>query len=258
MKKKTQPANKNSSWESVSSWYDKLVGSKGHYYHEKVILPKLHNLFSVYRPSALLDLACGQGILSRILPDEVTYTGVDASHSLLQAAKKHSRNKKHTFYQQDLTQPLDLQKKDFDVATILLALQNIPDPLAVMKSAWAHLKPNSRFVLVLNHPCFRIPRQTSWMVDEEKKIQYRRVDRYLTPLTIPIQAHPSQGEKSVQTFSYHYSLSAISSMLQKAGFVIELMEEWCCDRQSTGPKGKMENRSRNEIPMFLAIVAMKI
>ena len=89
-------------------------------------------------------------------------------------------------------------------------------------------------------------------------MQYRRVDRYMSSLTIPIQAHPSQGEKSVNTWTYHHNLSDYTKMLKEAGFVIESLDEWCSDKQSTGGKAKMENRSREEIPMFLAIIAKKL
>lgn len=248
----------NSSWEPVSDWYNKVVGAKGHYYHENVILPKLAKLLPLSKSSSLLDLACGQGILARNIPPEVEYIGVDASASLVQSAKKLCRNKRQQFVVADLTKPLDIAKKDFDFCTIILALQNIPDAKQVMKNAFNHMKAGGKFILVLNHPCFRIPRQTSWEVDEPKKIQYRRIDRYMSPLTIPIQAHPSQGTSSTQTWSYHYNISDYSHMLKEAGFVIECLDEWCSDKQSTGSKAKMENRSRDEIPMFLAIVAKKL
>ena len=29
------------SFEKSNSWYNKLVGEKGHYYHQKVIIPKI-------------------------------------------------------------------------------------------------------------------------------------------------------------------------------------------------------------------------
>lgn len=250
----------NSSWEPVSDWYNKVVGKTGHYYHEHVILPKLAKIFSEQKtPSfSLLDLACGQGILSRNIPKEAHYQGVDAAASLIQSAKKMSKNKNHAFMVADLTKPLNLDKKDFDIGMILLALQNIPDAEQVMKTAAAHLKKGARFVIVLNHPCFRIPRQTSWQVDEPKKIQYRRIDRYMSPLTIPIQAHPSQGNTSSETFSYHRNLTDYSQMLKGSGFAIEYLDEWCSDKQSTGSKAKMENRSRDEIPLFLAIIARKL
>jgi hypothetical protein len=109
----------------------------------------------------------------------------------------------------------------------------------------------------MNHPCFRIPRQSSWKVDDEQKIQYRRIDRYTSPMKIPIQAHPSKGQSSATTWSFHHPLASYSQWLNETGFVIELIEEWHSNKVSTGKAAKMENRSREEIPLFLAIKAKK-
>jgi hypothetical protein len=109
----------------------------------------------------------------------------------------------------------------------------------------------------MNHPCFRVPRQSSWGVDEQKKLQYRRIDRYMEPLKIPIQTHPGQGDKSPQTWSFHHPLSTYVEGLSKSGFVIEKIEEWLSDKLSTGGKAKMENRSRLEFPLFLTIYAVR-
>ena len=57
--------------------------------------------------------------------------------------------------------------------------------------------------------------------------------------------------------SYHNSLSAYSKMLKDAGFIIDLIEEWASDRESEGSAARMENRSRSEIPLFLAVKAVK-
>ena len=118
----------SSSWEQVSSWYDKVVGSKGHYYHEHVILPKLKKITA--NTKGLLDLACGQGILSRILDPDVEYVGVDTSMSLINAAKRMTKNKNHQFHVHDLTLPLNLTKKDFDrtdLDSLISILQTIKD-----------------------------------------------------------------------------------------------------------------------------------
>lgn len=249
----------DTSWEKVSSWYDGAVGESGHYYHKHVILPNLSRILCAQESSSfsLLDLACGQGILSRFLPKSVHYVGVDLSSSLLFAAKEKNKNKTHSFCHADAMKPLPIQKQDFDFCTIILALQNMQDPLLALKNAFTHLKSEGSLVLVLNHPCFRIPRQSSWGIDEEKQIQYRRIDRYQTPMTIPIQAHPSRGKDSEATPSFHFSLTDLTLWLYKAGFVIEWMEEWCSDKKSTGRCAKREDRSRKEIPLFLSIKAKK-
>lgn len=244
-----------SSWESVESWYDKSVGPEGHYYHQQIVLPGALRLLELEEKSALLDLACGQGILARHLPQGVSYTGVDASPSLVKAAKQYSSQRIHKFQVGDVTQPLSLPLETFSHATILLALQNIADPLAVLQNAARHLQPGGKLVIVLNHPCFRIPRQSSWQIDEAKKIQYRRIDRYFTPMEIPIQMHPSKKETSTQTWSFHQPLSAYSRYLKQAGFMIECIDEWCSDKKSIGKTATMENRSREEFPLFLAISA---
>ncbi len=252
MKKKSNAT----SWEPVSRWYDESVGKTGHYYHEHVILPKLLPLLQP--EGALLDLACGQGILSKHLSATREYLGVDISPSLIRSAKQNNAKKSHTFLVSDVTQPLSLPKKNFAFCTIVLALQNLQNPLGALKNAFHHLTPGGRLAIVMNHPCFRIPRQSSWGVDLDNKIQYRRIDKYMSPLKIPIQSHPSKGETSEKTFSFHAPLSSWTLWLKEAGFAIEWIDEWCSDKKSTGKHAKMEDISRNEFPLFLCLIAKSL
>lgn len=244
----------NSSWEKVSGWYDKTVGEKGHYYHQHVILPNLLRLIGKTNEAKILDLGCGQAVLSRHLPQEAIYCGVDISAGLIQAATQRKTQKNISFFERDLSLPLDLPKKDFTHAVFLLSLQNMPNASIAIKSAAAHLKKEGKLILILNHPCFRVPRQSSWETDPHKKLQYRRIDRYLTPLEVPIKTHPGK-DKSEDTLSFHYPLSTYSQWLKEAHFTIESIEEWTSDKESIGKAAKMENFSRQEIPLFLTLVA---
>jgi len=247
------------SWEASASWYDKLVGPQGHYYHQQVIIPGVLNILEREKRAQphLLDLACGQGVLARHLPKGIKYLGVDASSSLLDAAKSHQIKGQHQFFLHDLSHPLALPFREFTYATSILALQNMVNPLSLLRTAYAHLRPDAAFIIVINHPCFRIPRQSSWGVDPQKKWQFRRVDRYLSPLKIPLQAHPSQEEQSETLWSFHLPLSHYSRLLRQAGFLIDTIEEWCSDKKSSGKNAAMENKSRSEFPLFMAIVARK-
>lgn len=247
------------SWEKVSGWYDQSVGSTGHYYHEKIILPKVLSLLNLKKDStnSLLDLACGQGILSRLLPPSLHYLGLDISPSLIESATKQNVRKNTQFQIADITKKLSILKKDFDFCTILLAIQNLQYPLSALKNAFAHLAPGGKLLIVMNHPCFRIPKHSSWGVDTQNLIQYRRMDRYYSPLKIPIQSHPSKGKHSAETLSFHHPLSQWSHWLKEAGFFIESIEEWCSDKKSTGKYAEMEDISRGEFPLFLCLVAYK-
>lgn len=240
------------SWEPVEKWYQGIVGETGHYYHQHLIIPQL--LKFLEGSSSLLDLACGNGMLAHHIPSTVHYQGVDIAPSFIKAASTKDKAANHHYLLADITKPFKLGKKDFSHATLILAAQNLEHPIHAFKNAALHLKPKGKFILVINHPCFRIPRQSSWEIDKAKKLQYRRIDRYMTSLKIPIQAHPGKDKKE-QTLSFHYPLSSFINWLQEAGFSTTRIEEWCSPKVSQGGAAKMENFSRNEFPLFMAIVA---
>lgn len=245
--------DKNTSWESSGQWYDAIVGEAGHFYHQ-MIIPNVLRLLDLQTTSSLLDLGCGQGVLARALPKGCGYHGIDLSPSLIAAAKKREKNSTASFTVADICKPLPLQGKLFTHTAMILVAQNLAHPELAFKEARNHLQPKSKFVIVLNHPCFRIPRQSHWGIDAAKKLQYRRVDCYMSSLKIPIQTHPGKAS-SEQTISFHHPLSAFSKWLWEAGFVIQIMEEWTSNKVSEGACAKMENRARNEFPLFLTIVA---
>ena len=107
-------------------------------------------------------------------------------------------------------------------------------------------------VWVLNHPCFRIPRQSSWGFEEER-VQFRRLDAYASPVSIPIVMHPGKKD-SESTLSFHRSLADLTAAAFAAGFVISGMKELVSNKESeAGPRAKAENRARKEFPLFLAL-----
>lgn len=250
----------STSWQPISKWYNEAVGEHGHYYHQTLVIPntlKLLNLTDSTQQLSVLDLACGQGVLSRVIPPHVDYVGIDLASDLIKAARQYNKNPHYHYLTGDVTKKLPVEKTNFTHATMILALQNIETPLKVFKNMAHHLQSQGVAVFVLNHPCFRVPRQSSWKLDSENKIQYRRIDRYMSAMKIPIQTHPGQGKESPQTWSFHYPLSSYSQWLQEAGFTIDLIEEWCSNKVSEGKMAKIENRSRSEIPLFMAIKVIK-
>lgn len=255
---KRKSRNISTSWSNVSKWYTKLVGQKGSYFHQHLIIPGVLRLLQISDESSILDLGCGQGILERNIPKQTYYQGIDSAQSLVKTAKTLTHSPSHHFSIGDITKPLPIAKKDFTHSAIILTLQNIEFPDLVIKNCTKHLRQNGRLVIVLNHPCFRIPKQSSWQIDESNKLQYRRINRYLTPLKIPITTLYNKRRPSSLTWSFHYPLSYYSEILYQNGFVIEKIEEWASDKTSFGEYRKMENRARTEFPLFLTILAKKL
>lgn len=245
------------SWESSNQWYHQCVGGKGHYFHQKLIFPLLKKICKITPKSQVLDLGCGQGVLARNIAKNCHYTGVDLSKSLIQAAQKQSNNPFHQFICSDVTKKLPIKSSKYDFAFIVLAIQNIEDQEKAIYNASKHIKENGQLVIVLNHPCFRIPQHSSWDINREKKLQSRKIDHYLSFLKIPILTNPSKREKSAKTFSYHYPLQQYFLWLQKSSFLIENCFELSSDKKSTGKYAKMEDRARKEFPLFFCMTAKK-
>ena len=249
--------NNNTSWSPVAKWYSGIVGEGGHYFHEHVILPNLKNLIDPKGGETVLDVGCGQGVYARSLAHNVDYTGIDISKELIIEAKKLTKNNKHIYYVADATKGMPVPESSFDHAVCILAIQNTKDGSLLIENASRALKEKGDFVIVMNHPSFRIPRQSSWGKDEAQKLEYRRVNRYLSPLEIPINAHPGLSD-SPMTWTYHNPLEYYVKALKSAGMMITDLEEWTSDKVSIGKAGKAENRARSEFPMFLALRAVKI
>ena len=260
--KKTAPA-KDTSWQGVKTWYNKIVGSDGHYYHEHVVMPGVLKLLQLKPDNSLVDLGCGQGVLSRNIPPVADYLGLDLSAGLIGEAKRKNKKPQFQFETVDVARPIHQAEPIFTHAAIVLALQNMENAQTALNNAARFLVPGGKLVIVLNHPCFRIPRQSGWDVEGRTKIQYRWINKYLSPMKIPITMHPGKmrdsrsSENSAVTWSFHHSLQDYSQMLNKAGFVITKMEEWTSDKESEGKAAKQENRARAEFPLFMALSCRK-
>jgi ubiquinone/menaquinone biosynthesis C-methylase UbiE len=248
---------KNTSWSPVAKWYTGIVGDSGHYFHEHVIFPHLKFLLDPKASESVLDVGCGQGVYARTLPHNVDYTGIDSSKELIVEAKKLTKNAKQVYFVADATKGLPVPADSFNHVVCILALQNMRDGASAIANMGTALKAGGDLTLVINHPSFRIPRQSSWGKDEANKLEYRRVNRYLSPLEIPINAHPGLSD-SAMTWTYHQPLEYYVKALKSAGLVVTDIEEWTSDKVSAGPAARAENRARAEFPLFMAIKAVKI
>lgn len=251
--------SEKTSWEPVSKWYGKHL-KEDDTYQSEVIFPGALRLLAPKAGKNYLDIACGEGSFVRAITNAGgTAVGFDISPSLVKTAEaKHiARASFRVANAKDFARYFE--PASFDGASCNLALQNISELPAVLKDAATVLKPGSSFVMVLNHPTFRIPRQSGWGFDDGRALQYRRVDSYLSEQEIPIVANPGKGERSSVTYSYHRPLSVFMKELVKAGFVVDAIEEWTSHRESdSGPRARAENRARKEIPLFMAIRAKKM
>ena len=165
-------------------------------------------------------------------------------------------NTNHQYKVHDVTSPITT-KETFTHAVFVLSLQNIARADLAIKAASKVLEKEAQLVIVLNHPCFRIPKHSSWGFLEDHKGQYRRLDRYFSSFRSSLQTHPSKGDKSPTTLSFHRPLSEYIKYLKQAGFYLDDMLEICSNKKSYGKAAKSENFARKEFPLFLMLSAKK-
>jgi hypothetical protein len=147
-----------------------------------------------------------------------------------------------------------LGREPFDAATFLLSIQDIDPIAAVLAGLRARLTLAGRVVIVMIHPCFRVPRQSGWGWDAKRQLKFRRVDRYLTPLGVPMRT-TSKGRAA--TRSYHRPLEDYVAGLADVGFVIEALREVPAAPVARSSPSPAQRRADAEIPLFLGLRARR-
>ncbi|HVH11451.1 MAG TPA: methyltransferase domain-containing protein [Longimicrobium sp.] len=240
----------------MADWYTGWVGAGGSDHHRNLAIPALLDLLHPAAGEHVLDIGCGPGVLAPHLARAgARCTGVDASRRLVRFARQH-HGASGRFVVGDATRlaaSTELQAGGFDAAVFLLSIQDI-DPLedALASAAWA-LRDGGRIVLLMTHPCFRIPRQSGWGWDEGRQLRFRRVDSYLNRLAVPMKAHAGGGA----TRSYHRPLAAYVNGLAECGLYVDHVREIPRPSESPGPHARAERRASEEIPLFLGLRAVK-
>ena len=255
-----QPAA-STSWDPLAAWYDGWVGAGGSEYHRAVAIPAVLGLLDPQPGEDILDVGAGQGVLAPAMARAgARYTGLDASPRLIQMARRR-HGKLGRFLVGDarnLDRVTEVRKGSFDAVVFLLSLQDM-DPLdAVLACASWALRPAGRIVILLTHPAFRVPRQSGWGWDEGRKLVYRRVDRYLTPLPVPMKVYGGPKGQTA-TRSFHRPLEAYVNGLAAHSMLVDHMEEIPAQKLVGGRRAtRAETLARQEIPLFLGLRARKL
>ena len=233
------------------------MGERGSRYHQKLVVPTALELLDPRPDEHILDIGGGQGVLApAITRAGARYTGVDASPRLIDAAvRRHGRTGRFVVGDaRDLASVPRLKAGGYDAAVFLLSIQDM-DPLEPVFASldWA-LRPASRVVIVMTHPAFRQPRHSGWGYDEGRKLTYRRIDSYLTPMAVPMKS--VAGE--TPTRSFHRPIETYVNGLAGYGFSIDVMRE-LADLPEGDRPGRRPTRGKAdaEIPLFLALRAWR-
>ncbi len=208
------------SWSSIADWYDELlVGGSGP--HETA-LKTLGELLPDVDGARVVDVACGQGIASRLLAERgAQVVGVDSSPVMIDNARRHGTPVGPNIeYRVDDGETLGtLDDDSVDGATCQLALMDIPDLQAALVSVARVLRPGGWFAFVIGHPCVLVPGARNG-VDDEGRPTLIVTDYFRERFW-----RSSNPEGVRRAGNHHRTLSTYLNSLVSAGFHLEEVRE---------------------------------
>ncbi|TWD84243.1 ubiquinone/menaquinone biosynthesis C-methylase UbiE [Kribbella amoyensis] len=206
-------------YDEVAAEYDRWVGEGS-----ALADPTFTELTGEVDGQEVCVVACGQGREARYLSGRgAVVTGVDLSERLIELARSHEESQQLgiTYLTGD-AQTLDgLADASFDGVVCHLALMDIPELDATLRSMARVVRPDGWFVVSITHPCFKTP-ATGEITDHVDKSIRRTVGRYF------VEGYwdgPGRHRDALPVGAYHRTLSTYVNALADAGLVIDRMLE---------------------------------
>jgi len=138
-KTRTEPADQTPvSWEEMAVWWDEAQGEEGDLWHRTLIDPTLLRVLGQVDGLKVLDLACGNGYLSRRLARSgAKVIGVDAAASIVELARSREEREPLgiTYHVADAARLDMLEDGTFDVVLSNMALMDLPDAEVALKES---------------------------------------------------------------------------------------------------------------------------
>jgi SAM-dependent methyltransferase len=136
-------------YDEFAEWYEQWIGDA------PPLIATHADLLPAVTGDRVLDIACGQGRMSRYLAMlGADVTGVDISAAMLAVARA-AGPENITYINADVTRhPAWWDGQPFDGCTCELALMDIDDLEATLSTVTAVLRPGGWFVASIVHPCF--------------------------------------------------------------------------------------------------------
>jgi SAM-dependent methyltransferase len=238
------------SWDEVADDYHKSVGETGDSYHRTYVNPVLFELLGNIKGRSILDIACGQGYLSRILARRgARVIGVDLSEKMLEIAQASEDSEalgvKYICCSSGHMSGVADASMDCIVSTF--GFHDIKEIESTIKECSRVLKENGKLVFAIPHPLTYARRAQ----DEEG--YYLQMHHYMSLKEIP---HPKY--KNTDVVAYHRPLSYYFERLFSVGLRMFAFREITVELSRGQPiKDEQLLAYRKEIPSFLVVGFVK-
>lgn len=176
----------------------------------------------------MLDLACGEGYMSRYFAalGPRTIAAVDLSERLIEVARERCDAPNVSFAVDDARTLSTVEDASIDIVVSQMAMMDIADHVATFRAVRRALVDGGAFAFSVLHPCFQSPTnipegQEPFLLDEDGQRIAVLAWRY-TP-----EGYFVSGGTGVRGHmgSYHRTMSTYLNDLQDSGFRLDRLEE---------------------------------
>jgi SAM-dependent methyltransferase len=208
-------------YDAIAAWYDDQV--RDGLLHD-LALPALLDLIGDVANRDVCDLACGRGVVARLLAARgARVTGIDISAALLAIARDYEDAAPLGIaYRRDDAQRLDsVPSATFDGVACNMALHDIPDLAACARAVARSLRPGGWFAFAVTHPCLEALRgQDRLALDADGDAQPTRSYFAEGPWRSD-NPHGVRGRVPV----HHRTLATLLNTVAAAGLTLERLAE---------------------------------
>ena len=216
-------------WDQMADWWDEKHGDEGDLWHRALIDPPLLRMAGDVRGLHVLDLACGNGYLSRRFARQgAIVTAVDANEPLIERVRYREAQESLgiSYHVADAAHLDMLADGTYDLVICNMALMDIENAAGAIQEVSRVLKPRGRFVASISHPCFDKVNTSGWDIEYiyPTTTIWRKISRYreITVAELPWRKVPG---KEVITYDYHRPLSWYFRTLRAADLLVAALEE---------------------------------
>lgn len=238
------------SWDEVAADYHKSVGETGDSYHRTYVNPFIFNILGDIKGLSILDLACGQGYLSRILARKgAKVVGVDLSEKMIEIAQASEESEPLgvKYIRCNSGDMSEIANGSMDCIVSTFGFHDIKEIETTIEECSRVLKESGKLVFAIPHP-FTYARRTQ---DEEG--YYLKMRNYMSIKEIP---HPKYKETEV--VAYHRPLSYYFEKLFSVGLQMIAFREITAELYRGKPiKDEQLLAYKQEIPGFLVVGFVK-
>jgi 2-polyprenyl-3-methyl-5-hydroxy-6-metoxy-1,4-benzoquinol methylase len=217
-------------WDANALTWDEAMAD-GSPFQNELVEPKTLEFLGVQPGMKILDVACGNGQMSRRLARlEAEVTAIDGSKEMISYAQKRSQELVINYKLVDVTKPDQLEflgTQTFDAVLCNMALMDIAEIKPVFQLASKVVKKSGVFVFSITHPCFdkSVGPHIKEIVENKGRldtVHSIKVERYLTSRAMEARALPTFP--STHCF-FHRPLQAYLNAAFAEGFVLNGIAE---------------------------------